>query len=148
MILIRKFEKDDLPQILNIERVSFKFPYDYFTFYYFFVKEPDGFYVAENGDSGIVGYIITYIRGVKGIIVSIAIKPEFKRKNIGSELLKEGLRCLFKKVKEVELQVRLENKVAIIFYKKFGFKEVEQICNYYQDGEDALLMSKFVNDQP
>jgi len=59
-------------------------------------------------------------------------------------LMREGLNFLSKRVDYMELQVKVSNIEAISFYRKLGFKEVGLIPNYYQDGEDALIMSKKV----
>ncbi len=133
--------KKDLDQVLLIERICFKHPYDYSTFTYFLVKEPDGFYVAEENGS-IVGYATSFFKYGKGIIISIAVLPEFRRRGIGSKLMIESLSFLSKKVDYVELQVKVNNMEAINFYRKLGFKELDLIPSYYQDGEGAFVMSK------
>ena len=139
--MIRRCRKQDLTQVLNIERISFIYPYDRCTFLYFLMREPEGFSVYE--DKGrVVGYIITSVIGDKGTIISIAVIPELRRMGIGSNLLRESLNFLSKKVRKVDLQVRSDNQGTINFYKKSGFREVGLICNYYPDGVDALIMSK------
>jgi len=139
--MLRRCKENDLNQVLQIERICFKHPYDYFTFLYFLMREPDGFYVAEE-DGHIVGYVISSVRGGKGNIISIAVIPEFRRKGIGSELMEESLNFLSKRVDCVELQVKVSNIEAISFYRKLGFEEIGFISNYYPDGEDALVMYK------
>jgi len=139
--MLRRCKEKDLNQVLQIERICFKHPYDYFTFLYFLMKEPEGFYVAEENGC-IVGYVISSVRGSKGTIISIAVILEFRRKGIGSKLMKESLDFLSKRVDHVELQVKINNIEAISFYRKFGFEEIGLIPNYYPDGEDALVMSK------
>jgi ribosomal-protein-alanine N-acetyltransferase len=140
-LLIRRCKQKDLNEVLKIERICFKHPYDYFTFLYFLIKDTDGFYVAEENNQ-IIGYAISSVRGSKGTLVSIAVLPEFRRKGIGSKLMEESLIFLSRKVDHVKLQVRVSNTEAIRFYKKFGFEETGFIPNYYLDGEDALIMSK------
>jgi len=139
--MLRRCEKKDLDQVLKIERVCFKHPYDYSTFLNFLVKEPHGFYVAEENDR-IIGYVISSLKYGKGVIISIAVLPEFRRRGIGSKLMKESLNFLSKSVDYVELQVKVSNTEAISFYRKLGFKETGLIPNYYQEGEDALIMYK------
>jgi [ribosomal protein S18]-alanine N-acetyltransferase len=38
--------------------------------------------------------------------------------------------------------VRQTNAPARAFYEKFGFRKVRIVRNYYEDGEDGLLMTK------
>lgn len=140
-MLIRRCKQKDLNEVLRIERICFKHPYDYSTFLYFLIKCADGFYVAEENNQ-IVGYIISSVEGDKGTLVSVAVLPEFRRRGIGSRLMEESMNFFSSKVDYVELQVRVSNVEAISFYKKFGFEETGLIPNYYIDGEDALIMSK------
>ena len=42
----------------------------------------------------------------------------------------------------IHLEVRVSNSNAISLYKKFGFKEDGIRPRYYDDNEDALLMTK------
>lgn len=143
--MLRRCKEKDLNQVLQIERICFKHPYNHFTFLYFLMKEPDGFYVAEE-NGRIIGYVISSVKGGKGTIISIAVIPEFRRKGIGSKLMKESLNFLSKKVDHVELQVKVSNIEAISFYRKLGFEEIGLIPNYYPDSEDALVMSKKIKN--
>ncbi len=142
-MILRRCKEKDLDRVLQIEKICFKHPYDYFTFLYFLMRETDSFYVAEENGQ-IIGYVISSVRNGKGNIVSIAVLPEFRRKGIGSKLMEESLNFLLKKVDYVELQVRVSNEEAIGFYRKLGFEEAGFIPNYYLDGEDALIMSKTI----
>ena len=49
-------------------------------------------------------------------------------------------------VREIKLEVRIENKGARKFYKKIGFEEKKVLKNYYEDGEDAVIMRKEVKE--
>lgn len=133
---IRKCKKEDLEEIYEIERMSFKYPYPFFVFYDFLDKL---FFVIEENRK-IVGYVIADEE--RSLIISIAIHPEYRRRGYGKMLMKHVLRFMKGKV---ILQVRKSNKEAIEFYKKLGFEEEGEIKRYYIDGEDALLMSKMLD---
>lgn len=135
---IRKFELNDLNQILSIENISFDKPYDPNTFLIYYSREPDGFMVLTEKDK-IIGYIIVTSKN-NGKIISIAILPEYRSKGLGAKLMKVGLRYLRKKGKNTAtLEVAKSNKKAQDFYSKFSFKVVKELKNYYKN-EDALLM--------
>ncbi len=79
-----------------------------------------------------------------GHLVSIAVKPGYRRRGIGSMLLGETLRVM-KNVYSVDaiyLEVRVSNIPAISLYEKYGFKKARRIRGYYRDGEDAFVMVK------
>ncbi len=144
MLKIRQFKLSDLLEIMEIEKVSFlksqAYPKSYFLRY--FKKYSKGFTVAEsNGE--ILGYMIGGIKNKRGEFISLAIKPEFRQKGIGVKLT-NFLINLFKKedIKDIVLNVRTKNKIAIAFYDKLGFEIVKKVKKYYLNGDDAYIMRK------
>lgn len=91
-------------------------------------------YVKEE-IRGVIVYNLIYDRiEIEYIIVS----NEFKEKGIGTKLLK----MLEKEnVKNITLEVRESNKVAINFYTKNGYK-IETIRKDYYGNENGYLMLK------
>jgi len=133
--MIRKFESEDLEEILRIEKTAFpKTPYDKPIFIYYTGMYPDKFlvYVEESSDK-ILGYII-FRPG--GHIVSIAVDLPYRSRGIGTKLMKEVLKVSYGN-KMVE--VRVSNKIAQMFYKKLGFIESGSIPRFYEN-EDAIVM--------
>jgi ribosomal protein S18 acetylase RimI-like enzyme len=45
-------------------------------------------------------------------------------------------------VKNLELEVRIDNITAVKFYEKNGFKIREKVEKFYPNGEDAYIMDK------
>jgi ribosomal-protein-alanine N-acetyltransferase len=143
-LLIEKFDPVEINEILEIERNAFEkkeaFPKEYFL--ELSKKWPEGFLVAKL-DGEIVGYAIGEKNKDSGLIISVAVKKEWRRRGIGRKLMEKLLEN-FKKggIKIVFLHVREENKEAINFYQALGFKIRELVENYYSNGEDAYLMEK------
>jgi ribosomal-protein-alanine N-acetyltransferase len=138
---VRPFKPRDLVQVLEIERISFRrgaYPAELFLTYH--ALHPAGFLVAEK-QGHIVGYAVGRIVGLEGELVSIAVRPELRRRGVGSALW-TGLCDFFQRagVKAVRLHVRLSNLVARAFYTKLGFEERGIERRYYADGEDAIVM--------
>ena len=133
MIKIRKCTQDDIPSIIKIESLSFKYPYLSIVFYNYIGKN---FYVGELNDR-VVGYAIGDAK--RHLIVSIAVHPDYRRLGIGRALMNAILKNMHD---YAILQVRMSNKEAIKFYKNLGFVEKELLKRYYIDGEDAILMFK------
>lgn len=130
-IMIRHCKIEDIPEILKIENLSFKYSYPSSIFYNYLKNL---FFVAE-GNGKIVGYAIADKN--RHLIVSIAVHPDYRNKGIGKMLMNEILKNMHG---YAILQVRKSNKIAISFYKKLGFEEKDVIKSYYIDGEDAILM--------
>ena len=90
-----------------------------------------GFLVAESGNRG-VGHIIT-----------IDVLPEARRSGVGSKLLSAAEeRLLGSQCRRVMLEVAVDNRSALIFYKRHKYTTVKTIPHYYSNGVDALVMQK------
>ena len=145
--VIRDMEEEDLPQVLEIENLSFKSPWKRSDFLYeLFENEYSRILVIElsNDSLGlrqVCGFIDFWETFNSGTICQIAVHPDIRRQKLGSALLEEAIReCRIKRVNTLTLEVRVSNEKAINFYKKFGFKEVVIKPQYYSDGEDAIYM--------
>ena len=140
MIEISKCKYEDIDAILEIERRSFKFPYDKQTFLYYIATHTAGFLVAKDAGK-IVGYVIFSYDKAKATIVSIAVDHQCRRIGTGSILLKAALQSLPVNMNVVELQVSVNNQEAISFYTSHGFKKLSSLRKYYPDGSDAIVMA-------
>lgn len=136
LMIIRQCRAEDIEDVIRIENLSFKYPYPSLIFYEYIEKI---FFVAEK-DGKIVGYIIA--DNSRHLIVSIAVHPDYRRQGIGKALMERALKYM---KGYAYLQVRVNNKDAIEFYRKLGFYEKEIIKSYYIDGEDAILMFKKID---
>ncbi len=141
-IVIRKAELQDIPDIVAIENASFPMPWLDFLFKSHL--EDPGFVVYEENDT-IQGYLIVGDFDGKGHIMSIAVGPDFRRKDVGSKLVKWCMETLnFYGYDEVTLEVRASNLAAQEFYIANGFQEKELVKAYYID-EDAIVMGKRID---
>jgi [ribosomal protein S18]-alanine N-acetyltransferase len=143
-MIIREFKRPDVKRVLEIEIASFSDPYPANILVDIY-NLGAGFLVAQENNM-VVGYIIFWIKYEdEGHIISIAVDKNHRRKDIGSKLVETSLEA-FKKfdVKVIKLEVRIGNKGARKFYSKMGFKEEKLVADYYEDGEDAAIMSKIL----
>jgi len=142
-LLIRKASTTDFSQIVEIERSSFKRPYPPALILSLLHLHGDMFYVAVIGEE-LVGYVVGAKRGFdSGHVISIAVKPKWRRRGIGSKLMKTLLDTFKERgLKRAFLEVAVSNKEAIAFYETLGFKKIEVMRGYYPWGEDAYIMVK------
>jgi ribosomal-protein-alanine N-acetyltransferase len=82
------------------------------------------------------GRIIGFLIFKKQYVMNFAVRPEFRKKGIGKKLIEE----LMKKSKTIRLRTRENNKNAIDFLNKLGFKEKRKIEKYYFNGDNAIGM--------
>ena len=150
--LIRDFRKSDLPEVLNIGRLSFPEDFELTGFdadrikkmvnqifgitgriFLFmsklFKKEPLKLLVAEV-DSRVVGTTMITGQGEVGYISTVMVHPAYRRKRIAEKLMKNAINYIRKnKMKRAVLHVVSTNEPAKNMYTKLGFKEFEKIAN-------------------
>ncbi len=137
--------KNDILQISKVERSSFKNYYPLPLLFSLHTTYPDGFRVVEDiSINKIVGYIIATLEWDNGHIVSIATLSEYRNKGVGKLLLKNMENYLFKvcNVNYIILEVRFSNIIPRKFYYKNNYVDKRLVKNYYDNGEDAILMIK------
>lgn len=142
MVLLRKAQKKDVGAVHEIEREQGLHQRKKEFLESELTNDLAWFYVAENKDNGeIVGFIIFWIIGETMELHDIAIRGTSKRKGTGSKLMDFMLETARQQeVEEIFLEVRVSNKEAISFYKKYDFKQAGTRKNYYKDPvEDALV---------
>ncbi|KAK9841808.1 hypothetical protein WJX81_004521 [Elliptochloris bilobata] len=75
-------------------------------------------------------------------VLELAVLPEFRRRGVGTELVRELVRGSCRAGGTVLLEVRAGNAAAVALYQqRLGFATVGRRRGYYADGEDALLMA-------
>lgn len=83
----------------------------------------------------IIGYIFGELSRGNIHIVSLAVDKPFRSKGVGSGLM--AYLRMVNKFKSMSLFVYTENKPAISFYKKHGFRVVQKLADYYRGTFDA-----------
>jgi ribosomal-protein-alanine N-acetyltransferase len=145
-MIIREFKRPDIKRVLEIETEAFNDPYPPSILIDIY-NLGAGFLVAQQ-DNIVVGYIIFWIRYEdEGHIISLAVDKKYRKKGVGIELVEYAINIFTKcNVREIKLEVRIGNKGAREFYEKMGFEEKEILKNYYEDGENAVIMRKEVKE--
>ncbi|MDI9619748.1 MAG: ribosomal protein S18-alanine N-acetyltransferase [Candidatus Nezhaarchaeota archaeon] len=141
-ISIRIARLSDLEQIVEVESSSFERPYPPALILSMLYLHGDMFYVA-TGDHEVLGYVVGAREGRYGHVLSIAVKPKWRRKGIGVALMKRLLEEFKSSLLEgARLEVAVSNYAAIALYESLGFKKLGVKKRYYPWGEDAYVMFK------
>lgn len=143
--MIYKIKKNDthyLEQVVKIEQEIFKnSAYSYDSFLAFLADENYSIYIYDISGK-IYGYMIVLDSVDVNEILKIATIKEQRNKNIASQLLEKI------KDKDIFLEVRESNEVAIKFYKKNNFKQIAVRKKYYSDtNENAIIMKLEVGNE-
>lgn len=96
--------------------------------------------VAEEDD--LDGFILLRVAADETEILSVAISPDMRQRGLASQLLEQAChRAAGEGAVRIFLEVASANLPARNLYKKYGFREVGQRKAYYEDGDDALVLS-------
>ena len=140
----------DLPQVLQIERASFRNPWTGALFLQE-LRVPFSRLVVVRRAAGdaepVVGYLCRWFVADEVHILNLAVHPERRRMGIAHLLMRETLReARAGGAVAVTLEVRRSNNAARRLYQALGFEGVGERRHYYGRGEDALIMRLDLND--
>ncbi len=147
---IRDATYNDLPGVLDIERLSFAQPWSLASFRRELSLSFSRLILAvsdEGNDGGrIAGYLCRWLVAGESHILNIAAHPDFRRRGVGTALMAHAVaEAQTRKATLMILEVRRSNLEARSLYRKFGFEERRLRRNYYGPGEDALVMELLVD---
>ena len=108
-------------------------------------NENSKYIVAKHQDK-IVGFAGIW-KAVDDVhITNIVVRKDFRNNGIGNLLL-EKLISLTKELnfKELTLEVKANNTPAIKLYEKHGFKNLGIRKKYYNNTDDAIIMTLYID---
>ena len=141
-VLFRPMTKDDLDEVMAIERSAYRYPWS------------SGFFLQElqvacarsilaEIDGRICGYVLFWLLPGSIDVHNLAIAPELRRLGIARMLMRQVVAAAgAQAATRVTLEVRLSNEPAKKLYASMGFVQTGLRKGYYSDdGEDAFTMA-------
>lgn len=105
------------------------------------LASPFGRYLALESGGEPIGQIGLKLVGDEAHVMTLAVRPEHRRRGHARALVGAALRLASEKgAAEVHLEVRPTNAAARSLYASLGFRETGRRLRYYGD-EDALLLT-------
>ena len=147
-INIRQYIPADEEAVHQINQASLEISFRYF-YNHFHRREPELFLVAEYKDK-IIGFCLVkngenFGEVNTAIIFAIAVAPEYRSLNVGTQLVNAIIEILHQKqIKKLFLHVRVGNPRGIKFYERMGFTKIKRIEAFYSWGEAAYRMVKIL----
>ena len=143
--MIKKLTSNDInyiEQIFNLEKEIFINSAFNKSYMETLIKADNSFIYTYIIDDKVCGYLMVLDSIDVYEILAIATIEEYRNKGIAQELLDKI------KIKDIFLEVRESNQIAINFYKKNKFKEISIRKNYYsKPNENAIIMKLEVNNE-
>ncbi len=145
-LVMRRMTIDDLPEVMEIDRLSFTTPWSLRSFEYELNQNPAScLRVAEDRGKAlrIAGYAGFWMLIDEAHISTLAVHPDLRGHGIGGMLLRDVIeQAIGLDASLVTLEVRESNHNAIQLYRNHAFEVVGRRVRYYKDNqEDAILMT-------
>ena len=140
-------KKQDIEALVDLEKrvfISSDGILSQRAFRYHIQRQKNLLLVAKTAEprSQLVAYILVLLHKHSARIYSLAVNPEYQHCGIGRTLLRDSIEEITTKgIQKIYLELRGENKAALKLYESLGFKISGMRPDYYQPGEDAIVMT-------
>jgi ribosomal-protein-alanine N-acetyltransferase len=138
---IRWMIRRDMPEVLDIEKESFEFPWSEEDFIRCLRQRNCIGMVAEH-DERVVGFMIYELHKSRLHVLNFSVAGDYRRRDVGGQMVEKLIGKLSAQRRtRIMLEVRETNLDAQLFFSNCGFKAVSVLRSYYDDTpEDAYLM--------
>ncbi len=110
------------------------------------LENKNSMYIVAKLNNQIVGFAGIWFSVDDIHITNIVVKKNCRNQKIGSLMLNNLIElCENRTQKSITLEVNSNNIPAQKLYQKFGFKNVGIRKKYYNNTEDAIIMTKTLN---
>ncbi|HYE23887.1 MAG TPA: N-acetyltransferase [Clostridia bacterium] len=146
MFRLRPYQKGDFEQLFKLDQQCFPptIAYSRAELSSYIERKAAFTIVAETEDRRVAGFVTAEMhpKGY-GHIITIDTRPEYRRQKLGSLLIDAAER----KVRDLDgfmvvLEVAVDNKGAISFYKRHGYTLLKTLPRYYNGQVDGLFLTK------
>ena len=142
LIRVRPADERDIEPVVAIEEASFNSPWTRDFFKHELYNPVSYFYILEIQDK-LSGYVIFWIFKDESHIANIAVHPDSRNKGYGEYLLTWVFEyCEKKGARTLSLEVNEQNGAALELYRKMGLEKVGRRAKYYENRDDALILTK------
>lgn len=143
--LVRLTEAD-LPAVMELERLASGWPWTEAGFLSEFRKSFTVCFGVKVG-ALLVAHCFFWLLEPEIHLLNLAVRPEYRRLGLARGLMAAMLDCgRGAGADTVFLEVRASNRPALSLYESLGFEAASRRPDYYEDGEDALLMTLITNE--
>ena len=107
------------------------------------IQNPASLYIAAlNSKYEVVGFAGIWQPLDEAHITNIVTKTTERNQGIAKKMLKELIKIAKdQNAKDITLEVNVNNNIAIILYQEFQFKKVGLRKKYYNNVDDAIIMT-------
>jgi ribosomal-protein-alanine N-acetyltransferase len=144
-LVIAPMTVDDLVEVMQIEKMSFRTPWSMAMFkqdLVFPIARCLAARVREHESMRLAGYAICWFVADEVHVTNIAVRADLRNRGVATRLVEEVLGLARDgRMRYCTLEVRKSNEAARALYDKLGFEAGGIRPKYYSDNnEDAVIM--------
>ena len=143
LIEVRGMRARDVPAVLEIEQLSYGYPWSERIFHDCLRVGYRG-WVATDLNARVLGYTLLSVAVGEAHVLNLCVAPDARGHGVADRLLDALIaRAAHENAERVLLEVRPSNKAARRLYKRRGFQRIATRPGYYpspEGREDALLL--------
>ena len=140
-LIIRKMDLSDISYVYQEELKIFGKSLGEKTLYNEIMYNDMSRYFIALVNRKRVGYVGSWLTIPNAEILNLFVSEGYRGFGIGKELMERVIEvCNENEIEQLTLEVRKSNLYAIKMYVDLGFQQAAIRKQYYEDGEDALLM--------
>jgi [ribosomal protein S18]-alanine N-acetyltransferase len=138
---IRWMVRRDLPQVQQIEREGFEFPWSEEDFVRC-LRQRNCIGMVADAEDRTVGFMIYELQKTKLHVLNFAVGNAARRRGVGQQMIARLTGKLSQERRNrIVLEVRETNLAAQVFFRSQGFRAVTVLRDFYEDTtEDAYRM--------
>jgi ribosomal-protein-alanine N-acetyltransferase len=143
-VITRQYEAKDFAKLHKLDQECFPpgIAYSKWSLRYYLNLPGADCLVAEEGKE-LAGFILAEENPPLGHIITLDVAEKFRRRGVGSMLLREmEEHFAFRGVESVLLETSVENKSGIAFWERHGYRTKAVVKKYYLGKIDAYEMRK------
>ena len=134
-------QKANINDVVKIEKCGEKSLPIYYNRYHLIdmLQQKNYLILKSSNDINLLGFIVVRLDGDNNHILSIGVDPIFRKQKVGTKLI-QYIKDLYPEY-SITLFVQQSNKIAINFYLKNKFAQIDEKLNYYPhlDCKDAYV---------
>jgi ribosomal protein S18 acetylase RimI-like enzyme len=147
VVTLRSYEPHDFAALHRLDQSCFPagISYSKTTFHYFLTIASADCIVAADGKR-IAGFILTEENPPLAHIITLDVAEAHRRHGVGSAVLAESEKNLaLRGVRSILLETAIDNKGAVAFWKRHGYRIEAVLKRYYLGRLDAYEMRKILS---
>ena len=140
-IYIRWMVYSDVPEVLQIEKQSFDYPWEEEDLLRC-LRQPNHIGMVAELDRKVVGFMIYEMKMSELHVLNFAVHPKYRRNGVGRRMVGNLIKSLrIDRRTHITLNLRETNLGAQLFFRSQRFRVISTFRGYYRDsGEDAYFM--------